>query len=172
MSHRDVFTGIYIRGGWGTGSGTGSAPDTAAPYCAFVTGYIRAHQISSVLDLGCGDGRLAAVTDWAGAAYTGLDVATTGHDIRGCHLPAAGLVLIKDVLQHWATRDIWAFFPRLARYRRVLITNSAAGVRTNLPIATGGFRSLDLAAPPFSWPVREVFRWEGDEIKSVAELAS
>ena len=130
------------------------------------------HGIKSVLDLGCGDGRLAAAMHWPGT-YTGLDVAADrAHrdDIRSCPLPPADLVIIKDVLQHWPAADILAFRQRLAGYRHVLITNSAAGVATNADIEAGGFRSLDLAEPPFMWPVTEVFRWEADEPKVTVRL--
>lgn len=152
---------------WGGSSGPGSDPAVAAPYLRFLERYIREHKIARVLDLGCGDMRLARATDWDDAWYTGIDFP---HDIRSCRLPAAGLVLLKDVLQHWPNADITAFRSRLAAYPRVLITNCCDPFRTNEDIPFGHCRALDLAAPPFSWPVREVFRWHGDETKAVVEL--
>lgn len=172
MSHAGVFSRLYADDGWDGGSGTGSDPDAAAPYCRFIERYVRKHGVRSVLDLGCGDGRVARAIDWGDAAYRGLDVVMTGDDIRTCPWPAADLILVKDVFQHWPTADIAALLPRLAPYPHVLITNSASGVRTNEDIPAGGFRSLDLAAPPFGWPVRPVLRWLGDEFKTTVRLST
>ena len=172
-THAEVFTRIYAENAWG-GSGKGSDPAAAAPYCRFIEGYIWQHSIRSVLDLGCGDLRVANAIAWGPARYTGIDiVAPPGMwqaDIRTCPLPAADLVLCKDVLQHWGNGDITAMLPRLAGYPHVLITGSAEGIRTNTDVETGGFRCVDLAAPPFCWPVTEVLRWHGDEWKTVVRL--
>lgn len=153
----------------GEQSGSGSDPEVAMPYLKFLSDYMHEHEIKSVLDLGSGDGRLAAAVHWPGT-YTGLD-ALNGDDIRTCPWPDADLVLVKDVFQHWPAADIQALLPRLEAYPHVLITGSAAGVRVNEDIAAGGFRSVDLAAEPFSWPVTEVFRWVGDEEKMTVRLA-
>lgn len=171
MSHAEVFSRLYAEDGWEGGSGTGSDPSAAAPYCRFVERYIRKHAIRSVLDLGCGDGRVARAIDWGEAAYRGLDIVMTGDDIRTCPWPAADLVLVKDVLQHWPTADIQALLPRLQAYPHVLVTNSATGIHTNEDIEAGGFRSLDLAAPPFGWPMRPVLRWLGGEFKVTVLLS-
>lgn len=172
MNHAGVFARLYAEDSWAGGSGTGSDPRAAAPYCRYVARFIARHEIGSVLDLGCGDGQIARAIAWGPAAYRGLDVVTTGDDIRACPWPAADLVLCKDVLQHWPNADIMALLPRLRGYRYVLITNSANGVRTNEDIEAGGFRSLDLAGPPFGWPVRPVLRWLGDELKEMVRLST
>jgi hypothetical protein len=172
VSHAEVFGRLYADDGWSGGSGTGSDPDAAAPYCRYIERYLSKHAIGSVLDLGCGDRRIAAAIRWSPAAYRGLDVVMTGEDIRTCPWPAADLVLIKDVFQHWPNADIQGLLPRLAPYVHVLITNSASGVRTNQDIAAGGFRSVDLAAEPFGWPVRPVLRWLGGEFKLTVRLST
>lgn len=154
---------------WGGNSGPGSCPVNAGPYLRWLELYIRLHRITSVIDLGSGDGRLARATDWGGASYRGLDLPD---DIRSCALPPADLALCKDVLQHWPTADIQAMRRRLAAYPRVLITNCADPYDTNQDIPMGACRALDLAAPPFRWPVTEVFRWHGDETKSVVEMTN
>lgn len=171
MTHAEIFARLYAEDAWAGGSGTGSDPDAAAPYCRFIERYLTRHQVASVLDLGCGDGRVAGAIDWGPAVYRGLDV-MTGDDIRSCPWPAADLVLIKDVFQHWPIADIQVLQPRFAAYPHVLITNSCTGVGTNSDIPAGGFRSLDLAAPPFGWPVRPVLRWLGDEFKTTVRLST
>lgn len=175
MSHAEAFARLYAEDGWEGGSGTGSDPDAAAPYCRFVERYVRKHAVRSVIDLGCGDLRVAQAIDWGDTMWSGIDIVPAGPgviagDIRELPWPQVDLVLVKDVLQHWPTADIQALLPRLQPYPHVLITNSASGVRTNEDIPAGGFRSLDLAAPPFSWPVRPVLRWLGDEFKATVKL--
>lgn len=74
----------------------------------------------------------------------------------------ADLVVIKDVLQHWSTREIHAFLFR-ANFRRMLITNCNYGPTVNTDIETGGWRALDLTKPPFE--VGEVvFHWETKDV--------
>lgn len=170
VSHASVFARIYRDQVWGPPCG----PENAAAYARFVERYITCHRISTVVDLGCGDGEVTASITVPGVSIAGVDVVPGfGQclDILRGPLPPAGLALIKDVLQHWPNGDIHVMLPRLrAVYPRVLITNSAAGTRTNEDIPLGGFRSLDLTAPPFRWPVREVFAWRYGELKSVVEL--
>lgn len=162
---------IFVKKKWNGNSGPGSDPRYCIPYLDFLAKYIRDNKIESVLDLGSGDGRLASVTDWGSAVYTGLDI-KNGFDITSCDLPDAELVLIKDVLQHWNNESINEFFPRVASYKLVLITNCADDWRTNEDIVIGDCRALDLAKYPFNWPVEEVFRWRGHETKSVVQFSA
>lgn len=150
------------------GSGIGSDPRHAAPYLEFLAGYIRDRGIRTVLDLGCGDGRLARAADWGGAQYSGLDFPD---DIRYCRLPGADLAIMKDVLQHWPVADIQRMALRLGRFPHVLIVNCCTGPGLNADIGMQGFRPLDLSGSPFFWAVKEVFRWTmPGETKSVHEI--
>jgi SAM-dependent methyltransferase len=181
---KDVFTRIYNTGAWSNGSGSGSHPDNTRDYRHFIQRFMKEHSISSVLDLGCGDWQSSCLLDWSGISYLGLDI-VEGVIARNVSryqtesvrfgtldsprdaLPAADLLIVKDVLQHWPNDDIRALFPRLAGYRFALITNTREpGARPsrqpsralNRDIGPGGHRPVDLALPPFGWPVREVFR--------------
>lgn len=154
---------------WGNDSGPGSDPIDARPYLTFLSRYISTNDIKSVLDLGCGDGRLARETDWHSARVVGLDI-IYGFDVRTCTLPFANLAIMKDVLQHWPNTDIQAILPRLRKFEHVLLTNCCDPWRTNEDIVTGDARALDLSIEPFNWPVVEVFRWKGHETKSVVRL--
>ena len=71
----EVFNDIYRRRVWGEGSGGGSDPVRAAPYCRLVEMIIAEEKIRAVLDIGCGDGRVLAGINGHGAAYYGLDCA-------------------------------------------------------------------------------------------------
>jgi SAM-dependent methyltransferase len=191
VSMRAAFTRVYDGAAWTGGSGPGSGEAETAVWRSFLAAYLRENDVHSVLDLGCGDWQSTRLTDWSGIAYHGIDVvpgvveacrdryAAPGvtfrcADITTCPLPAADLIICKEVLQHWPNATVKAFRRRLA-WRRCLLVNDWAPVG-NPDIRPGGYRPLDLAAPPFRWPVREVCRWtlsyaNGDlETKVVHEM--
>lgn len=174
MKH--VFSEIYEKKVWYSGSGSGSAPENTVPYRDLLQSYLAEHRIKSVLDIGCGDWQFSCYMDWQGASYVGLDVVSSVieanqydwsdqnirfevADIAADPLPPADLVLIKDVLQHWPTADIKAFLPKLAGYKHVLITNTVHGNRLNEDIAVGEARPIDLTAPPFECAGHELLRY-------------
>ncbi|MFZ4431578.1 MAG: class I SAM-dependent methyltransferase [Microthrixaceae bacterium] len=181
----EVFTRIYERNLWNGGSGVGSHPSQTAAYREVVERLVSCPEIASVVDVGCGDWQVGSLIDWTGVHYVGLDVVYglvmdnqrrhhSDHvefgvaDARAPYLPPADLLLIKDVLQHWPTADVRQFLARnVDRYPYLLVTNDVASeahptaVNTNIPL--GGWRCIDLAAPPFNvevawsteYPVRD-----------------
>jgi len=173
---RAAFTAVYERADWTGGSGPGSGEAETGIWRPFLQRYLADCDVRSVLDLGCGDWQSTRLIDWSGTAYHGIDVVPAVieadraryaappwitfrcADITTCPLPAADLVIVKEVLQHWPNADIAAFRKRLS-WRRALIVNDYDPGLGNPDIAAGGYRPLDLAAPPFNWPVREVCQW-------------
>lgn len=189
----DVFAGIYQDGGWYEGSGPGSTAEATYPWREFLAGYLKAHQIRSVLDVGCGDWQTAALIDWTGIFYHGIDIVPAvidanieKHsgvgvlfecaDITACELPDADLIIVKDVLQHWPDALIHEFGRRLGG-RRALIVNDWLPGLVHADTRLGGYRPLDLARPPFGWPLTDMMMFglpdfEGRIIwlKKVSEL--
>jgi len=191
----EAFTLAYKTGQWHHGSGSGSSPANTRAYRKFLAAYMRERQIKSVLDIGCGDWQFSRLIDWTGIAYTGLDVVPAvlehnwerywkpglrfecGDVLNGWQLPRTDLVLCKDLFQHWPDAAIHQLGARLAG-RRALLTYDFSWFWPHEDIAPGGYRSLDLAAPPFSWPVTELLRYESvshertvRRVKVVMELA-
>ena len=192
----EAFARAYKDGRWHHGSGSGSSPANTAAYRAFLAGYMRVHEIRSVLDIGCGDWRFSRLIDWTGIAYTGIDVVpeliTANEACYGKHLvdfacgdaldswvlPGSDLVLVKDLLQHWPDTAVHELGRRLTG-RRALLTYDLKEARwPHADIDPGGYRPLDLTRPPFSWPAREVLRYESvshegrvRRVKVVMELA-
>lgn len=172
----EEFALAYKTGRWHHGSGSGSSPANTAGYRAFLAAFLRANSIRSVLDIGCGDWQFSRLIDWAGITYTGVDVVPAvigcnwaryarpqvrfehGDVLNGYQLPAADLVLCKDLLQHWPDAAVAELGVRLAGRRALLTSDLANGSHEDT--GPGGYRPLDLAAPPFSWPVRERLRYE------------
>lgn len=191
-----VFGHIYDSDHWEGGSGVGSAPDATQPYRDVLAEILAASDVRSVVDVGCGDWQLGSLVDWSGVDYLGLDVvpevvarnaARFGKqgvrfsvlDGRQEALPAADLLLAKDVLQHWPSANVSAFLGKaLARYRYCLITNDVESVHwsgaVNQDIALGEWRTLDLEAAPFGqravW--RRDFSVRGEWVKRMTLFAS
>ena len=183
---RDVFERIYRNNEWGCGSGEGSFPEHTTRYAAFLERFVRERGVRSVLDVGCGDWQFSRSIDWGAASYVGMDVvasvieantrefARPASGARGAivfrlydgdpgKLPAADLLIVKDVLQHWSNAAVMAFLPVVANYRYALITNCISPSRKlrvttgNRDIADGEMRHLDLRRPPFGLKARALF---------------
>jgi 2-polyprenyl-3-methyl-5-hydroxy-6-metoxy-1,4-benzoquinol methylase len=122
----NTFNRIYAEGTWGKDaagkgiSGTGSTLAITRQYRAYVEDFIKTHGVRSVVDAGCGDWNFSSAMDWGGASYLGIDIASDViAAVRSKHekgtirfqvgditdeLPAADLLISKDVLQHLSNR--------------------------------------------------------------------
>jgi SAM-dependent methyltransferase len=102
--------------------------------------FIRAHHISSVVDLGCGDFRVSRHLA-EGLRYTGCDVVQPlvdynqknfGNDhiqflkrnIITDELPDGELCLIRQVFQHLSNESIVKVLPKLKKYKYVVIADA------------------------------------------------
>jgi len=122
VSLTDTFNRIYATGRWATDatgkgtSGSGSTLEITREYRAYIEDFIKKHAVNSVIDVGCWDWSYSSAIDWGDASYLGVDIASdvivpvrkkyeTGKikfqvgDITE-ELPAADLLISKDVLQH------------------------------------------------------------------------
>jgi SAM-dependent methyltransferase len=170
----DTFNRIYSEGTFGrdaTGSGTsgsGSTLEITRQYRAYVEDFIRKHAVRSVVDAGSGDWSFSSAIEWGEATYLGIDIASDVIDaVREKHetdritfqvgditedLPAADLLISKDVLQHLSNELILKFIRnnlRTGKYKWAILTNDRNSSGQNPNISTGGYRTIDLAAPPF-----------------------
>lgn len=167
-----VFGDIYRTKKWGEGSGGGSDPAVCGPYCRLVERLIEDHGVSAVLDIGCGDGRVDNAINWQGAWYIGMDCASArtvqiNHpsmlytsDALSAPLPRAGLVLIKEVLQHLPNADVIRLMERLKDYPLVLHCSGYDGV-VNADIEMGQTRPVDLSLPPFNLQAKTILTYGG-----------
>jgi SAM-dependent methyltransferase len=144
LSAQDVFTKVYIKGMWGGDPGTffsgpGSNDEAARPYADFVIQFMTEHNVTSVVDLGCGDFRVGSLIAASGVSYTGVDVVEPliaqnrrRHagpivrfqcaDITSDALPDGELCLVREVFQHLSNAQVRAVLARLAKYKFALIT--------------------------------------------------
>jgi SAM-dependent methyltransferase len=168
----DAFRHIYETDHWNGGSGEGSAIEATEPYRRVLESVVAGSDVRSIVDAGCGDWQFSRLVDWSGKRYVGVDIVPevvaanraafggddvdfVAADIRTETLPAADLLLCKDVLQHWDVQSVQRFLARnLARYRYALITNDLASVHSaaemlNAEIPIGHWRPLDPERVPF-----------------------
>jgi SAM-dependent methyltransferase len=169
----NTFNRIYAEGTWGKDvagkgtSGTGSTLEITREYRAYVEDFIKTHSVKSVVDAGCGDWSFSSAMDWGDASYLGVDIASDViAAVRNKHekgkikfqvgditdeLPAADLLISKDVLQHLSNELVHKFIRnnlRKGKYKWVILTNTRGS--ENRDVASGGYRAIDLAAPPFA----------------------
>ena len=175
-----AFSHIYSSNTWGAGSGVGSLPDLTRPYIDFLQAYLRETNARSVVDFGCGDWQVSGLIDWSDIRYCGFDVVDKViHENVLRHragnisfevfsgesrLPAADLLVCKEVFQHLPTQDVLRYLKGFKEiYPKLLITNDvepAAGLNTN--IRPGEWRPLRLDQPPFSEKIDILLEWDVD----------
>jgi len=189
-----TFNQVYESGKWakdssghGT-SGPGSTLEATEEYRAYLQQFLRSHHVKSVVDAGCGDWSFSSAIDWGAASYLGLDISSdaiamdqrqfaregVSFEIADVtqSLPAADLLLCKDVLQHLPNEKIVQFIRnnlRKGKYKWAIITDDKGG--DNHDILAGEHRLIDLSAPPFGVKglVDLPIKFEGTPLK-VAQL--
>jgi SAM-dependent methyltransferase len=168
-----VFTGIYKRREWGgdeSVSGPGSGLVRTASLRQDLVDLLIRLRAQSVLDAGCGDFHWMKEAALGRTRYLGLDVvralveanraafAAPGRDfLHGDFvrdpLPSVDVIVCRDVLPHLSCGDIRAAIENFNRSgSRWLLTNTFVARRANPDIETGGWRPLNLQAPPFELP--------------------
>jgi hypothetical protein len=173
MSHEAVFTRIYRGRDWGSAesrSGPGSELVRTAGLRRELPEVLAELEVDALLDAGCGDFRWLAEAELPVRKYIGVEVvpelaaelerryARPGRrflqaDITRDELPPADLVICRDVLVHFPDDDVER---ALAAFRstsaRWLLATTFTARETNEPIELGGWRTLNLEAPPFNFP--------------------
>jgi SAM-dependent methyltransferase len=146
MSIEEIFTGIYAQNQWGGQqgefySGPGTHNENVIKYIDTCIKLIRKENISSILDIGCGDFRvMSEVVKATNTNFIGADIAKNVIDhhnkvfssekIKFRHLnaitdelPKCDLITIRQVLQHLSNEQIGIILQKaLASARFLLIT--------------------------------------------------
>jgi hypothetical protein len=186
LSLPQAFNEVYRKGMWQQGrslSGVGSEGILAERYIAFVRDYIKEHRVETIVDAGCGDFNVGSRLCRDVTKCTALDVSpfiidanqkrygdisnVSFHvaDLLTTTVPAADLVLIRQVLQHLTNEQIERILNNLdsSTCRSVLITEAVTdpssdananldlrshSVRTRVNFGSGVF----IDRPPFNRP--------------------
>jgi SAM-dependent methyltransferase len=137
LSIEEAFDQIYERGTWSGGSGElsggGSYGRVADEYLAFLTAFIKEHDVRSVLDIGCGDFNIGARIAPQVARYFAFDVSARIIDlnksrfasmsnvefrqVNACTEPLVktDLVTVRQVLQHLTNAQIEMILKNIER---------------------------------------------------------
>lgn len=196
-SAEEFFTHVYENGLWGkdedgnSTSGTGSSLKEGIPFINIIQNLLKNHNISSVVDLGCGDWELAKEINWGQATYLGLDVVESIirknqklyssdkinfllYDAESDTLPQADLLICKDVLMHLPNSYIFEILAQSKKFKYCVFINDVNPLATiNKDIPSFGFRVLNLTLDPFNLvPTKVDYYLSGLETKQVILLTS
>ncbi|BAZ40629.1 hypothetical protein NIES4101_65900 [Calothrix sp. NIES-4101] len=197
---KETFTSTYEENLWGGNkgeyySGTGSDDRIAEKYSQQIDQFIQEHNIKKVLDLGCGDFRVASQFITSDVDYTGVDIVDSViklnnekygdervqfHclDITKDSLPSSELCLVRQVLQHLSNAEILSVLENLEKqnYSFILITEHIPTGQVELPnqdIPHGPYTRLFhgsgvfLDKPPFSKKVKTLFEIPDKEMTGI-----
>jgi len=182
MSNKEVFDDIYTKSTWGYKSGPGSDPFSARTWIDIVNFFIKTKEVSSILEIGCGDWRVGNRYNLNGVRYTGIDASSviieelqpfatdTIHfinaDAETYQFDHVDLILCKDVLQHLPNGSVAIIMRKILEHSRyALICNDWTETNTG-DIEAGGHRRLNLMQGQFDYPLVEVCRY-GPENKAI-----
>lgn len=153
-------------------SGAASTLGETSRFRAALPGWIAAHEVSTMLDIPCGDFHWMQRVDFAGQ-YTGADIVPEivqeNQRVHGSArrqfrlldatrdpLPRVDLILCRDLFVHLGNRDVLAALRNMvASGSRLLVTNHFRDRESNPEIESGDFRPIHLCRPPFCLPEPE-----------------
>ena len=200
----DTFDEIYKKNLWGGKegefySGEGSTQKYSKLYAETVRKFIRENEVKTVVDLGCGDFRVASEIVSNEFKYIGCDVVSSlvAHlnenfaneniefrrvNIIEDELPDGDLCLIRQVLQHLSNREIEQILKNCEKYRYLIITehypNPNREIVPNLDIPHGPEMRLHydsavvLDAPPFDLDnVKLLLKTEAEDKTEIKSFA-
>ena len=164
-----AFSKVYDENVWqrkGT-SGPGSSAQYTGEYRTFLHRLIVSYKVKRILDVGCGLWEYMQHINLSGIDYLGLDpVPSVIQNNQNLRLPdnikfQCGVVddvenlgqfdmaIVKDVFQHLPNRTIMEMLEKLKVIPLLVITNDVLH-GANVDCAFGGFRKINMEAPPFS----------------------
>lgn len=170
-----VFTKIYLKNRWGSResvSGSGSTLSQTTVIRTALPELCKNFAISTILDAPCGDFNWLKQCNLDDYHYIGLDIVkeiiekNSNHfgserkvfikcDVTHETIPAADLILCRDLLVHLSFNDIIKTLKNFKNSKsKYLLVTTFIGEqrRKNLDIIAGQWRPLNLQKPPFNFP--------------------
>ncbi len=165
-------------GHWGkteSVSGPGSTLDQTTIVRREISNIIKKYNISTILDLPCGDFNWMQYVDLQNCIYIGADIVAPlieknnilykNSRCRFLHidatkdsLPSCDLIICRDLLVHLSSNDVFKVLKNFknsgAKYLLTTFFTNRQG--RNSEIESGGWRPINLQKPPFNFPKPEV----------------
>ncbi len=169
----EVFTEIFKTNSWlgkTSVSGSGSDPDQTQHIEVELPKLFRRLNISTLLDIPCGDFSWMRRVDLSGIKYLGADIVKelisanatqygsdnisfTRANMITDHLPRVDVVLCRDGLVHLSFDDIRRALSNICNSGSTyLLTTTFPARNSNEDIQTGSWRPLNLQIAPFNFP--------------------
>ena len=169
----EVFVDIYKRNAWGGAdsvSGNGSDAYQTRLVVRELPSLLRQFQISTMLDIPCGDYHWMKFVDLDGIVYTGADIVSElveKNNVRHANsrvnfqkldlvkdkLPAVDLVFCRDCLVHLCYEDLFSGLKNICYSQaKYLLTTTFPARACNRDILTGQWRPLNFEVSPFMFP--------------------
>lgn len=185
--NKDIFNFIYLTNFWTQKSGPGSDPKNAQQWIETVNSFLSREDITTVLDIGCGDFRIGKALNLDGKVYTGVDVSSViieevvqysasnikfvCDDVETMDFPETDLILIKDVLMHLPYKSINAIMDKtMKKAKYALICNDFKEEEANIDISAGQWRNLDLLKNPFNYELKTVCIFRSENHNKIISL--
>jgi SAM-dependent methyltransferase len=168
-----TFTKFYTDNHWKDDesiSGTGSNMDQTTEIRKILPGLLKKLNVKVILDIPCGDYYWMHKTPINVDKYIGADIVNEiidennkkyadkktsfiKLDITKDKIPKADLILVRDVLVHFSSADVFAAINNMkSSGSKYLLTTTFTDRNRNIEIETGGWRPINLEAEPFKFP--------------------
>lgn len=168
----DIFNNHYKRNFWGSNeswSGKGSELNQTKYVIEAINDVIKSYNITSILDVPCGDFNWIRYSDVIKVDYLGGDIVESliennnkvfknkslkfqKLDITKDKLPKVDLIFVRDCLVHLSYDNIFEAFERIKESgSKYLLTTSFMGREINMDIKNGDWRPLNLQIEPFNY---------------------
>ena len=177
----EIFTEIFKTNSWlgrYSVSGSGSDPDQTQNIELELPKLIKRFNISTLLDIPCGDFSWLRRVDLADVKYLGGDIvqelisANSAYESENVsftctnmitdRLPRADLILCRDGLVHLSFDDIRRALKNIRDSGSTyLLTTTFPATKSNEDIQTGSWRPLNLQIAPFNFPTPQFVILEG-----------
>jgi SAM-dependent methyltransferase len=151
-------------------SGRGSDSDQTRELVRVLPGFLRKHEVNSILDIPCGDFHWMSEVDLSGISYLGADIVDelvkklqaryagearefTRLDLMNDRLPKVDLIFCRDCLVHLSSKDVLKAISRIVDSGSTyLLTTTFPDHKVNREILTGAWRPLNLNLSPYNFP--------------------
>lgn len=171
---QSVFTSIYNTNHWDNNSsisGPGSTNDRTKSVISGLNSFIEQENISSVMDIPCGDFHWIKQLNFDNISYLGGDIVKelidsnqrqfgsekiqfVNFDLTKDSIPTYDLLIIRDCFVHFSFENIEKSISLLTAsdVKYVAITNFPKH-RLNYNITTGDWRPINMERAPFNFPL-------------------
>jgi SAM-dependent methyltransferase len=172
MSNSAIFADIYHKKIWdhhGSVSGDGSTPELTKILSRELSTLLKKYNITSILDIPCGDFSWMKDVDTENIRYIGADIvpdiikenAANYADRKSCEfrtmdicsdsLPEVDLIFCRDCLVHLSNKHIFKALDNIRNSgAKYLMMTTFPDHNRNFNMLTGAWRSINFEKPPFN----------------------